>query len=118
MKAKAIIAMITTKVKSILQERAEQREASLTVENAGIVVDVIQEAVFAPAHDCTNAGVQDARLNSFSTKYCSGHQRGVAPTHCVLHPELYTYSSPVIRERSSRKTSSTSQPSRSMRMSM
>ena len=47
MKAKAIIARITTKVKSILQERAEPREASLTVENAGIVVDGIQEAVFA-----------------------------------------------------------------------
>ena len=47
--AKAIIARITTKVKSILQERAEPREASLTVENAGMVVDGIQEAVFAGA---------------------------------------------------------------------
>ena len=47
MKAKAIIAMITTKVKSILQEHAEQLESSLTVENAEKVVDAIQEAIFA-----------------------------------------------------------------------
>ena len=48
-----MIAMITTKVKSILQEHAEQWELSLTVENAEIVVDVIQKAVFGAAADDT-----------------------------------------------------------------
>ena len=47
MKAGAIIAMITAKVKSILQEHADALESALTVENAECVVDVIQEAIFA-----------------------------------------------------------------------
>ena len=45
MKVNVIIAMITTKVKSILYEYAESLELPLTVENAEIVIDVIQEAV-------------------------------------------------------------------------
>ena len=60
MKAKAIIAMITTKVKSILQERAEQLEASLTVENAEKVVDVIQEAVFSGAAEGLKTWLQES----------------------------------------------------------
>ena len=46
MKVKEIIAMITAKVKSVLQANAEQLNRPLTVENVECVVDVIQEAIF------------------------------------------------------------------------
>ena len=46
MKARAMTAMMTAKVKSVLQANAEQLNQPLTVENAEHVVDVIQEAIF------------------------------------------------------------------------
>ena len=60
MKAKAIIAMITTKVKSILQEHADVLESELTVENAEIVVDAIQEAVFGGAAEGLKTWLQES----------------------------------------------------------
>ena len=47
MKAEEIITMITTKVKTVLHEHTESLTQPLTIENAEIVVDVIQEAIFA-----------------------------------------------------------------------
>ena len=60
MKAKAIIAMITTKVKSILQEHADVLESELTVENAEIVVDVSQEAIFGGAAEGFKTWLQES----------------------------------------------------------
>ena len=60
MKAKAIIATITTKVKSILHEHADALESALTVGNAEKVVDVIQEAVFGGAAEGLKTWLQES----------------------------------------------------------
>ena len=61
MKAKAIIAMMTAKVKSVLQANAEQFNQPLAVENAERVVDAIQEAIFAAGRKIAGAIAKSLR---------------------------------------------------------
>jgi len=67
MKARGIIAMITTKVKSILQEHADQLNQPLTVENAEAVVDVIQTAVMTAAAEGFQTYLQESEIRENTT---------------------------------------------------
>ena len=79
MKAKGMIGMITTKVKSILQEHADQLNQPLTVENAEAVVDVIQTAVMTAAAEGFQTYLQESEIRENTTV----HNVRVPPTAFV-----------------------------------